>query len=240
MAITTYFDAIFLGCLNRSWPSAYSLDTMNLVGNKIWRLDDVTSKGVGFEVELHEDLTFQVEPHGNVSQVAGSHEVQTQGLIDHRLARDREQHSSRELYRYREDNNEAAFAGLKEDMDARSDVYVLNNGCRKSRCGDCVVEKNDKWLYLVRSQEYHIVYTRPDITSTNVVTMYGFMIQGCGGRREAKVLHMIALSTTEAVYMTLTKAIRLNGLLTESGAELRLLAVFAIDALTKAIPCLRF
>ncbi|GJS88496.1 hypothetical protein Tco_0771132, partial [Tanacetum coccineum] len=100
-----------------------------------------------------EDLTFQVEPHGNVSQVAGSHEVQTQGLIDHRLARDREQHSSRELYRYREDNNEAAFvvvavykicayesltfndivayeeiskwkAGLKENMDARLDAEI--------------------------------------------------------------------------------------------------------------------
>nr|GEV47387.1 zinc finger, CCHC-type [Tanacetum cinerariifolium] len=66
-------------------------------------------------------------------QVAGSHEVQTQALIDYHLARDREQHSARELYRYREDNNEAAFvAGLKEDMDARSDMYVFSNDCRKS------------------------------------------------------------------------------------------------------------
>nr|GEV03934.1 retrovirus-related Pol polyprotein from transposon TNT 1-94 [Tanacetum cinerariifolium] len=79
------------------------------------------------------------------------------------LARDREQHSTHELFNYREDSNEAAFAvveakniyahesltfnntvaceviskwkvGLKDDMDAQSDVYVLSNGCRK--CSD--------------------------------------------------------------------------------------------------------
>ncbi|GJY93616.1 zinc finger, CCHC-type containing protein [Tanacetum coccineum] len=51
-----------------------------IVGNKLWRLDDVTSKvlqGVEFEVELQEDHTFEVEPHGNVDHVAGSQEVQT-------------------------------------------------------------------------------------------------------------------------------------------------------------------
>ncbi|GJY93254.1 zinc finger, CCHC-type containing protein [Tanacetum coccineum] len=77
--------------------------------------------------------------------------------------RDKEQHSAHELLKYREDSNEAAFAvaavekiyahesltfndtvacevifkwkdGLKDDMDARSDVYVLSNGCRK--CND--------------------------------------------------------------------------------------------------------
>ncbi|GKG06249.1 hypothetical protein Tco_0326335, partial [Tanacetum coccineum] len=81
--------------------------------------------------------------------------------MDYYSARDREQHSARELFKYREDNNKAAFAvvvvekiyahesltfsdivsceeiskwkaGLKEDMDARSDVYVLRNGCKKS------------------------------------------------------------------------------------------------------------
>nr|GFC44113.1 zinc finger, CCHC-type [Tanacetum cinerariifolium] len=71
-------------------------------------------------------------------------------------ARDRDQHSAWKLFSYREDSNEAAFvvavvekicahesltfnntvacevickwkAGLKDDMDARSDVYVLSN-----------------------------------------------------------------------------------------------------------------
>nr|GEV79623.1 hypothetical protein [Tanacetum cinerariifolium] len=53
------------------------------------------------------------------------------------------------------------------------------------------------------------------------VTRYGFRIQGCAGSWEPKVLHMMALSITEAVYMILTKDIRLNELLTESRAELR-------------------
>ncbi|GJS33660.1 hypothetical protein Tco_0532042 [Tanacetum coccineum] len=95
-------------------------------------------QGVEFEVEPQEDHTFEVEPHGNVDHVVGSQE-------------------------YREDSNEAAFAvaavkkiyahkslnfnntvaceviskwkaGLKDDMDARSDVYVLSNGCKK--CSD--------------------------------------------------------------------------------------------------------
>lgn len=107
------------------------------------------------------DHTFEVEPQGNVGQVAGSQEVQTRDLMDYHLARDREQHSARELYRYRENSNEAAFAvaavkkiyahesltfnntvaceviskwktRLKEEMDTRSNVCVLSNGCSKS------------------------------------------------------------------------------------------------------------
>ncbi|GJS79787.1 hypothetical protein Tco_0729668 [Tanacetum coccineum] len=90
-------------------------------------------QGDEFEVEPQDGHTFEVEPHGNVDHV------------------------------YREDSNEAAFAvavvekiyahesltfnntvaceviskwkaGLKDDMDARSDVYVLSNGCKK--CSD--------------------------------------------------------------------------------------------------------
>nr|GEW56744.1 zinc finger, CCHC-type [Tanacetum cinerariifolium] len=90
-----------------------------------------------FEVELLEDHTFEVEPQENVDQGAGLQEVQTQDLIDYQLARDRDQHLACELLRYKENSNEAAFewkAGLKDGMDARSDVYVLSNGCRK--CND--------------------------------------------------------------------------------------------------------
>nr|GEU33258.1 zinc finger, CCHC-type [Tanacetum cinerariifolium] len=121
-------------------------------------------QGVEFEVEPQEDHTFEVEPPGNVDHVAGSQEEQTQDLIYYHLARDREQHSTHELFSYREDSNEAAFAvaeakkiyahesltfnnivaceviskwkvGLKDSIDARSDVYVLSNGCRKC-CDD--------------------------------------------------------------------------------------------------------
>nr|GFC03091.1 zinc finger, CCHC-type [Tanacetum cinerariifolium] len=81
-------------------------------------------------------------------------------MMDYQLSHDREQHLACELFGYREDSNETAFvvaavekiyahesltfnntvscevisrwkAGLKDDMDAQSDVYVLSNGYRK-------------------------------------------------------------------------------------------------------------
>ncbi|GJT15874.1 hypothetical protein Tco_0874580 [Tanacetum coccineum] len=113
-----------------------------IVGNKLWRLDDVTSK-----VVLYRNMGFN--KRGEYKKT----------FIGSGIARDREQHSAWELFSYREDSNEAAFAvalvdtiyahelltfnntvacevifkseaGLKDDMDARSDVYVLNNGCK--------------------------------------------------------------------------------------------------------------
>ncbi|GJW26436.1 zinc finger, CCHC-type containing protein [Tanacetum coccineum] len=84
-----------------------------IVGNKLWRLDDVTSKvlqGDEFEVEPQDGHTFEVEPQENVDQGAGLQEVQTQDLMDYQLARDREQHLACELFGYREDSNETAFA----------------------------------------------------------------------------------------------------------------------------------
>nr|GEV68833.1 zinc finger, CCHC-type [Tanacetum cinerariifolium] len=109
-----------------------------------------------------EDHAFEVEPQGNVGHIAGPQEVQTQNLMDYHSARDREQHSARELFKHRKDINETAFAvaavekiyarksltfndavyceviskskaGLKEDMDARSNVCVLSNGCKESK-----------------------------------------------------------------------------------------------------------
>nr|GEZ51144.1 zinc finger, CCHC-type [Tanacetum cinerariifolium] len=92
-----------------------------------------------------------------IDQGAGLQEVQTQNLMDYQFAHDREQYLACELFGYREDSNEVAFAvaavekiyaheslnfnnsvaceviskwkaGLKDDRDARSDVYVLSNG----------------------------------------------------------------------------------------------------------------
>ncbi|GJR62170.1 hypothetical protein Tco_1504332 [Tanacetum coccineum] len=232
------------------------------------------------------------------------------------------------LVSYREDSNEAAFAvaeaekiyahesltfnntvaceviskwkaGLKDDMDARSDVYVLSNDYKKcsddhamfyywaeiwatkglldkakgnvlgmeiirdqsgntlrvsqsrfyngklvqtlleghsilslegSLSGDCDVEKNGKWscIYAVGSQEYQMVCTRLDIASADVAMM----------------LHMMALSPTEAEYMTLIEAAKeaiwIKGLAMESTFELKIVAGIAIGALSKAILGLRF
>nr|GEW78388.1 zinc finger, CCHC-type [Tanacetum cinerariifolium] len=100
---------------------------------------------------------------------------------------------------------------------------------------DCDVEKNGKWscIYAVGSQEYQMVCTRLDIASAYV------------GSWEAMMPHMMALLMTEAGCMTFTyawkkEAIWLNGLFGESGAELKLVAVFATGVLIKADPCRRF
>ncbi|GJR65626.1 hypothetical protein Tco_0011691 [Tanacetum coccineum] len=73
------------------------------------------------------------------------------------------------------------------------------------------------------SQEYLMVYTRPDIASAGVDMLDGFD----RGSLKANLQHMEALSTTEAGYMTFTEAwkkeIWLKGLLVESGYELSLL-----------------
>ncbi|GJZ31209.1 hypothetical protein Tco_0576256 [Tanacetum coccineum] len=105
-----------------------------IVGNKLWRLDDVTSNAV-----LYRNMGFNES--GEYKKT----------FIGSGVARDREQHSTHELFSYREDSNEAAFADaeaekiyahesltfndtvayeviskwkaeLKEDMDIRSDV----------------------------------------------------------------------------------------------------------------------
>nr|GEV92398.1 zinc finger, CCHC-type [Tanacetum cinerariifolium] len=135
----------------------------SIVGNKLWRLDDVTLKVVlyrnmGFSESGEYKKTFIGSGIG-----AGLQEVQTQDLMDYQLAPDREKHVACELFGYTEDSNEVAFAvavvdkicahesltfnhtiaceviskwkvGFKDDMDARSDVYVLSNGCKK--CSD--------------------------------------------------------------------------------------------------------
>ncbi|GKC65675.1 hypothetical protein Tco_1098273 [Tanacetum coccineum] len=95
-------------------------------------------QGVEFDLKPQEDQKFEVEPHGNVDHEDGSQEVQTQDLMEYQLAHDREQHSAWELFSYKEDIACEVIskwkAELKDDMDARSDVYVLSNGCKK--CSD--------------------------------------------------------------------------------------------------------
>ncbi|GJT73861.1 zinc finger, CCHC-type containing protein [Tanacetum coccineum] len=81
-------------------------------------------QGIEFEVKPQEDHTFEVEPHRKVNYVAGSHEVQTQDLIYYYLALDTiYAHESLTF------NNIVTCeviskwkAGLKDNMDARSDV----------------------------------------------------------------------------------------------------------------------
>ncbi|GJW23968.1 hypothetical protein Tco_0037779 [Tanacetum coccineum] len=80
-----------------------------------------------FKVEPLGDHTFKVEPQENVDQGVGLQEVQTQYLMDYQLACNREQHLACELFRYREDSNEAAFAvGAVEKIYAHESLNFNN------------------------------------------------------------------------------------------------------------------
>nr|GEX12468.1 retrovirus-related Pol polyprotein from transposon TNT 1-94 [Tanacetum cinerariifolium] len=84
-------------------------------------------QGVDFEVKPQEDHTFEVESHENVDHVAGSQEVQTQDLIYYHLARNREQHSTHELFSYREYSNEVAFAVAEAEKIFAHELLTFKN-----------------------------------------------------------------------------------------------------------------
>nr|GEV42887.1 hypothetical protein [Tanacetum cinerariifolium] len=149
--------------VNRSPSSAIGFKTpVDMLGFFCWlaSIKEGMLEPVKFEAEPQEDHAFEVEPHGNVDHVAGSQKVQTQKFIYYHLVRDREKHSTHEIFNYREDNNEVSFAvveakriyahesltfnntvtydviskwkaRLNYNIDARSDVYVFRNGCKK-------------------------------------------------------------------------------------------------------------
>ncbi|GJV33603.1 hypothetical protein Tco_1394003 [Tanacetum coccineum] len=208
-----------------------------IVGNKLWRLDDVTSKvlqGVEFEVEPHEDHTFEVEPQKNVDHVVGSQEVQTQDLIYyHSNHVDRKHSINMGTIQYREDSNEKD--GLKDDMDAQSDAYVLSNDCRK--CSD---DSDGYYWEYTPGMFIHLFLYIDDVVfscgckaeiwatkgllgkakgnalSMKIVRDQSGSIDGLHegldiasadvGSLKANLQHMEALSTTEAGYMTFTEA----------------------------------
>ncbi|GJS04551.1 hypothetical protein Tco_0321059 [Tanacetum coccineum] len=86
-------------------------------------------QGVKFEVEPQEDHTFEVEPYGNVDHVVeDSNEAAfvvaaMDKIYAHELLTFNNTVACEVIFKWE--------AGLKDDMDARSDVYVLSNGCKK-------------------------------------------------------------------------------------------------------------
>ncbi|GJV62343.1 retrotransposon protein, putative, ty1-copia subclass [Tanacetum coccineum] len=135
---------------------------------------------------------------------------------------------------------------------------------------DCDVERMSKVSYAnaVGSSMYLMVCTRPDIAYAVMATMWTYHVlliqtklriqievgHGCDVSWKAMLQHMVALSTTEAEYMALTKAVKesiwLRRLLEELGVELNTVAVLeaktikvlkvgtkhnAVDALTKVV-----
>ncbi|GJW91997.1 zinc finger, CCHC-type containing protein [Tanacetum coccineum] len=243
----------------------------SIMGNKLWRLDDVTSKVVlyknmGFNESGEYKKTFIGSGVGTGSmQVLQGDEFEVEPQDGHTFV-----HVIGSNTQYREDSNEAAFAvaavekiyahesltfnntvtceviskwkaGLKDDMDARSDMYVLSNGCKKcsddsdgyywestpegSLSGDCDVEKNGKWscIYAVGSQEYQMVCTRLDIASADV----GMLDKFDRGLQTDVQRHIMTLTGAWK------KKIWLKGLMAESGYELSLVAGIATGALVK-------
>ncbi|GJY70981.1 hypothetical protein Tco_0474684, partial [Tanacetum coccineum] len=81
-------------------------------------------QGIEFEVEPQEDHTFEVE--------------QTQDLIYYHSACDREQHSAWELFSYREDSNEAAFAVAIVDKIYAHKLLTFNDTVASTVAGKAV------------------------------------------------------------------------------------------------------
>nr|GEW78144.1 zinc finger, CCHC-type [Tanacetum cinerariifolium] len=72
-------------------------------------------------------LFAKVEPHEIVDHVVGSQEVKTHDLIYYHSIRDRDQHSAWELFSYRGDSNEAAFAVAAVEKIYAHESLTLNN-----------------------------------------------------------------------------------------------------------------
>ncbi|GJV48739.1 retrovirus-related pol polyprotein from transposon TNT 1-94 [Tanacetum coccineum] len=106
-----------------------------IVGNKLWRLDDVTSKVVlyrnmGFNESGEYKKTFIGSGVG-----AGSQKVQTQDLMDYHSTRDMERHSARELFKYREGHDfQVDSWKLKDEYGCTRfrDVYVAQQLAERS------------------------------------------------------------------------------------------------------------
>ncbi|GJY81864.1 hypothetical protein Tco_0494615, partial [Tanacetum coccineum] len=80
-------------------------------------------QGVEFEVEPQKDHAFEVEPIWNVSQGAVA---EAEKIYAHESLTFNNIVTCEVISKWK--------AGLKDDMDAWSDVYVLSNGCKK--CSD--------------------------------------------------------------------------------------------------------
>ncbi|GJZ38522.1 putative reverse transcriptase domain, reverse transcriptase zinc-binding domain protein [Tanacetum coccineum] len=174
-------------------------------------------QGDEFKVEPQDGHTFEVEPHGNVDHVVGSQKVQTQDLIYYHPARDRDQHSVWELFNIEKTVISKWKAGLKDDMDARSDVYVLSNGYKK--CSD------DSDGYYWESTPVQTL-----LKGHYILSLEGSLSGDCD--MEKNDVGMLD-KFDRGLQTDVQKEIWLKGLLAESGYELSLVAGIAIGALVK-------
>ncbi|GJV57593.1 hypothetical protein Tco_1458598 [Tanacetum coccineum] len=143
-------------------------------------------------------------------------------------------------------------AGLKDDMDARSDVYVISNGCKK--CSD-----DSDGYYWESIHNEKLVQTL--LKGHSILLLEGSLsedvenngkwscIYAVGSQEYQMVCTRLDIASADVdqlqvAYMILTEAAKeaiwLKRLAIESGFKLKIVAGIAIGALSKAIPSLRF
>ncbi|GKA97052.1 zinc finger, CCHC-type containing protein [Tanacetum coccineum] len=149
-------------------------------------------------------------------------------------------------------------AGLKDDMDVRSDVCKAEIWATKGLLDkakgnilglEIIRDQSGNTLRVSQSRIHNEKLVLTLLKGQSTLSLKDSLSEDCdvekndkwpgvsGGSLKANLQHMEALSTTEARYMTFTEArkkeIWLKGLLTELGYELRLVAGIATGALVK-------
>ncbi|GKA66806.1 hypothetical protein Tco_0766614 [Tanacetum coccineum] len=160
--------------------------------------------GFEFEVKPLGGHTFEVEPQENVDQgaVAAVEKIYAHKSLNF--------------------NNTVAYeviskwkAELKDDMDARSDVYVLNNGCRK--CNDdndgyywdytpakgdvlgmeIVVDQSDNTLRVSQSRFYNEKLVQTLLKGHFILSLEGSLSGDCDMEKNGKLSCIYAVGSQE-------------------------------------------
>ncbi|GJW06821.1 hypothetical protein Tco_1569244 [Tanacetum coccineum] len=185
--------------------------------------------GFEFEVEPLGDHTFKVKPQEHVDQGAGLQEVQTQDLMDYQLPCDRDQHLPCELFGYREDSNEAAFAvAAVEKIYAHesltliiqllvsddNDGYYLEYTPDKAKGNvlgmEIIRDQSGNTLRVLQSRFYNGKLVQTLLEGYSILSLEGSLSGDCdvekNGSLKSNLQYMEAMSTTEAGYITFTEA----------------------------------
>ncbi|GKD88605.1 hypothetical protein Tco_1364112 [Tanacetum coccineum] len=111
---------------------------------------------------------------------------------------------------------------------------------------EIVRDQSGNTLRVSQSRFYNGKLVQTLLEGHSILSLEGSLSGDCDVEKNdvAMILHMMALSPTEAGYMTLTEAakeaIELKGLAIKSGFELKIVAGIATGSLSKTIPGLRF
>ncbi|GKD10079.1 hypothetical protein Tco_1189764, partial [Tanacetum coccineum] len=109
---------------------------------------------------------------------------------------------------------------------------------------EIVRDQSGNTMRVSRSRFYNEKLVQTLLEGHFILSLEGSLSRDCDVEKNAMMLHVMALSPTEAGYMTLTKAakeaIGLKGLAIDSGFELKIVAGIATGSLSKAIPGPRF